>query len=568
MLKFGLALMATCLFSFAAQAGPPASLAALSQQFFTAEFQAFPTLATEMGEHRFDASVESVDQAAHQRHIARLEKISAQIRALDDTKLTPIERDDRDIFLGWIDGQLLEENQIQRWRHDPNLYVLLSLNTVDWLTVRAFAPAPERLDHVIAREKQLPRLLHDAKANLVEMPPIYIEMALENLRGARDFLQDSVPRAFAEVKNAQAQTELAAATRKAVAALADYQSFLETSQPRAGGNFALGREAYIGLLRSSLIGLSPEQVAAAGEAQRQKDRAQYDLLAAEIDPSHPDQAFQDIGADHPSADALVSTVRGQLDGLRRFITDRHIATIPTQQMPIVEATPVFRRAAIFGELDWPGPLEKQALASYYYVTPPDPASSAAEQESFMRLWNRSTLQDLSIHEALPGHFLQGLYRSQHRGWSNIRQIIHVFMAEEGWAHYAEQMMLDEGLSPNDPKARLAQLQMALLRDCRLIVSEKMHVEGMSLADATSMMKQSCAVTEAQAYKEARRGTEDPGYYCYTLGKLEIIKLREDVKQAEGSQFSLQSFHDRFLASGLVPISIIRREILGRDGPEL
>jgi len=549
-------------------AGAADSLARISEPFFDAELKAFPTLATEMGEHHYDRLVESVDSKAHDRHVTRLKAALAQIEALDGRRLTPRERDDRDIFVGWLNGQVLEETKIQTWRHNPNHYVQLGLNTVDWLIVRSFAPIEERLSSVIARERQLPRLLRDAKANLTDMPPIFIEMALENLRGATAFLQDSVPLAFAEVKDAKAKAALAGSTRAAVAALTDFQAFLEAERSSASGQFALGREAYIGVLRSSLIEASPEQVLAAGEAQRLKDRAAYDKISAEIDPAHPGQAFDEIGADHPTAADLIPTVRAQLSGLRQFIVDHHIATIPSTQMPIVEETPIFHRAEIFGELDWPGPLETKAIESYYYVTPPDPESSAAEQEKFLQLWNRSTLQDLSVHEALPGHFLQGLYRSRHQGWSKIREIIHVFMAEEGWAHYSEQMMLDEGLSAGQPAARLAQLQMALLRDCRLIASVKMHVFGMSLPEATELMRNSCAVTEAQAYKEARRGTADPGYFCYSLGKLEILKLREDVEKAEGTGFSLQNFHDRFLEAGLVPISIIRREILGRDGPEL
>jgi uncharacterized protein (DUF885 family) len=370
------------------------------------------------------------------------------------------------------------------------------------------------------------------------------------------------------VADPRLKDELSRVTVPAVAALQHYESFLRREQPRARGNFAIGREAYVALLRSSLIDASPEQVLSAGEAQLKRDREAYDAVARIINPSHPERALADISADHPTADTLIGTARAQLDDLRRFITDRHIATIPSPIMPEVQPTPAIRRAAVFGELDWPGPLETRATESYYYITLADPQAPANEQENFLRLWNYSTLQDLSVHEGLPGHFLQGLYRQSHDGWSMIREVIHVRMAEEGWAHYSEQMMLDEGLASGDPRARLAQLNMAMLRDCRLIDSVRMHVEGQSLANATTAMRENCSIGEVQAYREARRGTEDPGYFCYTLGKLEILKLREDVKQEEGVNFSLQRFHDRVLGAGLVPITIIRREILGRDGPSL
>jgi len=550
-----------------ARAGTP-SLAAISEAYFASEFRASPVFATETGVHDYDAQLDDVSPAGHAARAERLDAVLARVSALDPASLTPTERDDREIFIGWINGQLLEERTVQLWRHDPNRYVVFGLNAINWLIIRSFAPAADRLALVIARERLLPRMLHDAEANLTAMPPVYIEMALENLAGAGPFLERDVPAAFASVDDPQRQAQLRAAGKEAVAAFDRFREFLEGRKPTAHGQFAIGREAFIGLLRSSLIDATPEQVLAAGQAQLRRDRAAFDRVSAEVDRSHPERAYDDIGADHPSAAQLVSTVRAQVVELRRFIEQHHIATLPANVMPAVEETPAFRRAAVFGELDWPGPLETRATESYYYITPPNPADPAAEQEKMLRLWNRYTLQTVSVHEALPGHFLQGIYRQSHAGWSMIRQVIHVFMAEEGWAHYAEQMMVDEGLEAGNPRTRLAQLSMALLRDCRLVDAVQMHVNGVNLVDATRTMREDCAIPEVQAYKEARRGTEDPGYFCYALGKLEILKLREDVRKAEGPAFSLQRFHDRFLAAGLVPIMIIRRELTGRDDPSL
>ncbi len=545
-----------------------ATLAAISEAYFAAEFRASPVFATETGVHDYDAQLDDVSPQGHAARTGRLEAVLAQVTALDAATLSPIERDDREIFIGWIHGQLLEEQTVQLWRHDPNRYVVFGLNAVNWLIIRSFASPAERLSLVIARERLLPRMLHDAEANLTAMPPVYIEMALENLAGAAPFLERDVPAAFASVNDPRQQTALRDAAKEAVAAFERFRAFLEMRKPTAHGQFAIGRDAFVELLRSSLVDATPEQVLAAGEAQLKRDRAAFDRVSAEIDRSHPERAYEEIGADHPTAAQLVSTVRAQVVDLRRFIEQKHIATLPPNVMPTVEETPAFRRAAVFGELDWPGPLETRATESYYYITPPNPADPPAEQDKMLRLWNRYTLQTVSVHEALPGHFLQGIYRQSHSGWSMIRQVIHVFMAEEGWAHYTEQMMVDEGLDAGNPRARLAQLNMALLRDCRLVDAVKMHVEGVNLADATRTMREACAIPEVQAYREARRGTEDPGYFCYALGKLEILKLREDVRKEEGATFSLQRFHDRFLAAGLVPIMIIRRELLGRDDPSL
>jgi uncharacterized protein (DUF885 family) len=558
------ALFGICGSAFAAESG----LTAISEAFFAEQFKASPSFATAMGIHGHDGELDNVDKAAHQANVKRLQDALTKIQALDPSKMSPTERDDRAIFAGWINGQLLEERTVQMWRHNPDLYVGLGLSAVNGLVTRSFAPPAERLRLVISRERQLPRLLRDAKANLRDIPPIYIDMALENLDGAVEFLQQNIPDAFSDVGDAALKKDLAVSTKASVKAFTDFRAYLLTEKPKAHGNFAIGRDAFIGLLRADLVEATPEQVLAAGEAQLARDRAAFDKISAEIDPAHPAQAFDDIGADHPDSAHLIPTARDQLAGLRRFIEEKHIVTLPFPLAPEVKETPAFQRAMVFGEMDWPGPFETKATESYYYITPPDEKDTQAAQDKFMTLWNRPMLQNLSVHEALPGHFTQGLYLKAHPEWSMIRKAIQSYSTTEGWAHYSEQMMLDEGLSAGDVKVRLAQLSDALLRDCRLVDSIKMHVQGMSLEEATRTMLDRCAIPESEAYKEARRGTEDPGYYSYTLGKLEIQKLRQDVEKEEGASFSLQHFHDRFLGAGLVPVNIIRREILGKDGSSL
>jgi len=561
-----LALLA--LWSGAVSAADAPTLKSVSEAFFAEQAKASPSWATSMGWHQYDSKLDDVTKAAHAANVKRLEGVLASVNALDEQKMSPVEKDDKAIFVAWIGGQLLEEKTIQMWRRNPDQYVGLGLSAVNSLVTRSFAPQADRLKLVIARENAIPKMLKDAEALLADVPPVYIDMALENLEGAVQFLKVNIPDAFPEVKDAKLKAELAVSTEKSVAAFEGFKAALEKMKPNAHGQFALGREKFTGILRADLIEATPEQVLAAGEAQLARDRAAFDEVSKQIDAAHPENAFDDIGADHPPASALISTARDQLAGLRKFIEDHHIITLPYPLMPEVRETPEFQRAFVFGEMDWPGAFETKATESYYYITPPDAKDSPEEQEKFMRLWNRPLLQNLSVHEALPGHFTQGLYLKAHQDWSMIRKAIQSYTATEGWAHYTEQMMLDEGLSAGSAPAKLAQLSDALLRDCRLVDSIKMHVQGMSLDDAVKTMKDRCAVPDAEAFKEARRGVEDPGYFSYTVGKLEILKLREDVKAKEGANFSLQSFHDRFLGAGLVPVNIIRREILGVDGPSL
>lgn len=562
-----LALLAFCSGAAAYAADAP-TLKSVSEAFFAEQAKASPAWATSMGWHQYDAKLDDVTKAAHAANVKRLEAVLAKVSALDESTMTQIEKDDKAIFVAWIGGQLLEDKSIQMWRRNPDQYVGLGLSAINSLVTRSFASQEERMKLVVARENAIPKMLKDAEALLSDVPPVYIDMALENLEGAVQFLKVNIPAAFPEVTDAKLKAELAASTEKSVGAFEQFKTALEKMKPNAHGQFALGRDKFSGILKADLIDATPEQVLAAGEAQLAKDRAAFDQVSKQIDPQHPEKAFDDIGADHPAPKDLIPTARDQLAGLRKFIEDHHIITLPYPLMPEVRETPDFQRAMVFGEMDWPGPFETKATESYYYITPPDPKDSPEEQEKFMHLWNRPMLQNLSVHEALPGHFTQGLYLKAHQDWSMIRKAIQSYTATEGWAHYTEQMMMDEGLSAGSAPAKLAQLSDALLRDCRLVDSIKMHVQGMSLDDAVKTMKESCAVPDAEAFKEARRGVEDPGYFSYTVGKLEILKLRDDVKAKEGANFTLQSFHDRFLGAGLVPVNIIRREILGSDGPSL
>jgi len=310
-----------------------------------------------------------------------------------------------------------------------------------------------------------------------------------------------------------------------------------------------------------------DAVSLKNEAQFAKDHAAYLEAEKLIDPKNPTMALSDVEADHPDAAHLISTARDGLVNLQTFIGEHHIVDLPSQVLPTVAETPAFARAVIFGQLDPPGALETHATKAYYYITPPDSKSSPEKQASLLAYWNRPMLQNLTVHEALPGHFTQYLFQHANPGWSLERKLAGSYTTTEGWAHYTEQMMLEQGLSEGDPRYHLTQLQDALLRDCRLIASIKMHTGVMTVQQATDMMQTQCFQPSSVAPGEAKRGTNDPGYYSYTLGKLEILKLRADAQMKEGSAFNLTKFHDAFMNAGLVPVSIIRRE-MGVEGSAL
>jgi hypothetical protein len=536
------------------------SYQAIVKDYFATQWKLHPTNATAAGLHSWDDQIDDVSAAAHAQEVALLKGFKTKLQAVDGSALPLTDRDDRDVLVGEIDRTLLEDETIQLWRHDPGTYVNILTYAAFQLIERDFAPLPERMKNMIAREKLMPAMLAQGEKNLTDMPPVFIDVALDNLNGGIGFLSNDVPAAFKSVNDPALQKQLADSTKAAVAAANDFKAWLTAQKPGAHGSFMIGRDGLQKLLDSDLVDVPVEKVLAAGEAQLAKDRADYLATEKLVDPKNPDKAMAEVEADHPDAAHLISTAREGLVGLQNFIEQHHILTLPSQMLPEVAPTPPFARAVIFGQTDAPGALETHATKAYYFITPPDPTWPQARQDKLLSYFNRSFLQNLTVHEALPGHFTQYLFSRANPNWSLVRKLAGSYTTTEGWAHYSEQMMIEQGLSAGDPKAHLAQINDALLRDCRLIGSIKMHTGQLTMAQDVDMLEKQCFQSPAVAPGEAKRGTDDPGYYSYTLGKLEILKLRADAQKQEGAAFNLTKFHDAFMNSGLVPVSIIRKEM--------
>jgi len=264
-----------------------------------------------------------------------------------------------------------------------------------------------------------------------------------------------------------------------------------------------------------------------------------------------------LSADHPTASDLVASVARAVEEARRFAVERGLVTFPSEARPRIEETPAYARPAVFASMDTPGQYETRSLEAYYYVTPVEPDWTAEHREEHLRMFNRYTTAMIDVHEAYPGHFLQFLYAP--RFPTKVRKLLATTANVEGWAHYAEQMMLDEGFGGGDPRMRLAQLQEALLRDCRYVVAIKMHTQGMTVDEATRLFVEQGFQEPANAREEALRGTYDPMYIAYTLGKLQIQKLRDDYRARTGRD--LRAFHDAFVAQGGLPMELLRGVII-------
>ncbi len=402
-----------------------------------------------------------------------------------------------------------------------------------------------------------------------------METAIEVGNGSADFLERDLAKALTDVKDTALRAEFDAADNRAVTEMRGFVGFLkEQKLPHATVDFALDRDNFAKMLREGeLITQSPEEILEIGLAELQREQAQFAETAAKIDPKRkPIEVFNEIQSDHPTAQGLIPDTRKNLEAIRKFVIDNHIVSIPSKVRPRVEETLPFARAGSFASMDTPGPFETKATEAYYYVTPVEPTWTAKEKEDWLRAFNFYTSDVISIHEVYPGHYVQFLCMNASPA-TRLEKILGSYAFIEGWAHYSEQMLVDEGYGEAGPAAgnqpvalkaakyRLAQLDEAMLRLCRLCVSIKMHCQGMSLADGTKFFEDNCYYGEKPSYAEARRGTFDPGYANYTLGKLMILKLRKDYQAQEGAGYTLEKFHNEFLRYGTPPVPLLREILL-------
>jgi uncharacterized protein (DUF885 family) len=409
-------------------------------------------------------------------------------------------------------------------------------------------------------------MLAEARRNLDNPPRIYTQIALEQIDGNVSFFRDDVPAAFTAVTDAALRTEFEQVNGAVITALADYKKFLQGDVlARSNGDFAIGADTYRRALDADeMIDVPLEQLLAVAESDRQRNEAAFQAAARALDPARkPDAVLASLQSDHPAAGDLLETTQETLDTLRQFIVDHGIVTIPSSPPATVKETPPFMRSTTSASMDTPGPFERTPLQAFYNMTLPDSRWPRAQQNDFMRQWYPAAIANVSVHEVYPGHYLQFLYAKQFP--SDVRKVYGAATNSEGWAHYCEQMMVEQGFHRDDPKYRLAQLQDALLRDVRFIVGIRMHTQGMSVDEATKLFETEGHQPHPVAVSEAKRGTGDPLYGYYTMGKLMILKLRNDWFAKHGATATLQQFHDEFIRLGPLPLPLIRRAMLGEAG---
>ncbi len=548
----------------------------VAEEYIKGYFMARPLEGTALGLHEFDGKISDYSRLALDAELSRLHRFDDRLSKFDLAKLSPRHEIDIRILQAAIRKELFLREEMSVFEHNPMVYArAVDLNVY---IKRNFAPLEDRVRSIIAIERQVPNIMIAAKTNLSEvLPKPYVELAIQIAKGAADFLRKNLVAAIADLKDEQTRSDFTEANRRAVSALADYAAWLERDRlPKASPDFAIGEEKYKRMLsETELVDLAPAKVLEIGLAQLKTEQQAFVEAAKKIDPNKAaPEVYKQIQAEHPASENLISSIGNNLEQIRKFVIAHKLITIPSDVRARVRETPQYRRATSFASMDSPGPFERRATEAYYYVTPPENDWPAKQQEEWLTAFNYYASDVISIHEVYPGHYVQFLKLNASPA-TKVEKIFGSYAFIEGWAHYCEQMMTDEGYGGSSgPKAsdqeakhaakyRLAQSAQALLRLCRLCASIQMHTQNMSIEEATKFFRQNCYYEEKPAHAEAMRGTFDPGYLNYTLGKLQILKLRDDYKAQQGAQFSLQKFHNELLSHGMPPIRLLR-EIMLKD----
>ena len=553
---------------------------AVSEQYFHDVYFKFqPTTGTSAGLHEYDTQLEDYSVASLERQTNALKLYEKKLEAIDPSSLDEEPAADYKILLNNIRLGILENEVIRFWEKNPDNYSSGVTGSIFTLMERPYAPVNVRLRAAIAREKQIPQVFVEAKKNLKNPPKIYTEIALEQIDGDVSFFENDVPDAFKDATDPKAKAEFAKTNAAVVAALKEYGAWMKSDLlARSNGDFKFGADAFARALSyQEMVDIPLDHLLQIGMDDLHKNQAHFAEVAKEIDPTKtPQEELAELAGMHPAPADLLKAFHDRFDSEIAFIRSHHIITIPSDVQPTLEETPPFERATTQASMDSPGPFETGTTKAYFNVTLPDPKWDAAKTNEYMAAFNTGTIVSTSVHEAYPGHYVQFLWQNQFP--SKIRKLIEPATNVEGWAHYCEQMMLDEGYGKAVAKdereeklIRLGQLQDALMRDARFVVAIRMHTGvggAMSIEQAEEFFVKEGYQARPIAEVETKRGTSDALYLYYTLGKLEIMKLREDVKKKQGAAFSLQQFHDDLMRQGMAPIKVIRKAMLHDDSPVL
>ncbi len=569
--------MAAVLLGFSGCATSPlvsdAEFHALADEYLAGHLAWRPGTGMSLGLHQYDGRHPDLSRVSLAAEVRRLQAFQARLARVDPRKLRRTVQFDYRLLQSTIGAELFSFHGLKSYTRNPMTYAQ-ALDLTQYLK-RDYAPLTNRVRSIIHLEKQTPLIFSAARLNLERvLPRPLIETAIDIAEGNIAFLEKDLPVGVQALDDARLRAEFEAANKIALAETRNFIAWLKSERlPQADDNFALGETNYREMMRlTEHVNLSPAQLLEVGLRELKAEQQRFAEAARVIDPKQPaHDVFKAIQKEHPTAEGLLPDTRKNLEVIREFVVARNIVTIPSDVRVKVEETPPPFRRTSFASMDSPGVFETNATEAYYYVTPTEPEWPEKQKEEWLTAFNYYTTDVVTIHEAYPGHYVQFLALKESRA-SRLAKIFSSYAFVEGWAHYTEQMLLEEGFAAPGPngtrdeqvrlaKYRLAQSDEALLRLCRLACSIKLHTQGMTVDEATKFFMDNCYYEEKTARQEAVRGTFDPGYLNYTLGKLMILKLRADWKAQEGPLYSLHRFHDELLRHGAPPLPLLRERLL-------
>ncbi|GAC1422106.1 MAG: DUF885 domain-containing protein [Candidatus Velthaea sp.] len=538
----------------------------IADRYFAEFFAASPPSATSTGVHTYDAQLGSYAANDYAMQIARDKRYLRELDALEPASLSPDVALDRTLLVHALLDDVLLNAKMRVWQHKPDNYVGIASGAIFALISHEFAPPAVRMRRVIARENQIPAMFAQARANLRTCDKESADIAVDDAYGTVALLEKTVPETFAGQGDSALRAALRRSTYRASAATRAFARFVKAKfSAHPSGTYAIGAANYSARLKyEEAIDMPLARYLSIGSSALARTHAQLVATAQQIDPHASVQTVIDrVSKVHPRARDLIPAAQSDLVKLRAFLIAHHIIDLPSDANIKVTLTPEFERQTSVASMDTPGPLETVATKAYYNVTPVDPRDSKKIQAAYLESFNDFERPIISAHEVYPGHYTNYVI-DKHLPLSLTKKMLVSSSFSEGWAHYDEQMMVDEGWGDGDPRVRLMQLKEAILRNARYVVGVKLHTQGMTLAQAQKFFADQAFLDPADARIESRRGTQDATYGYYTLGKLEILKLRDDYKQKLGSDFTLAKFHAALLSHGSPPIPLLRPILLGES----
>ena len=525
--------------------------------------EVFPSQASLDGVHLHDDLLEDLSRPATDTHVHALAGFGRRLRQMDPASLPPTERVEHTIVTANIEARMFELEVVRGSDRNPQIYADTLGTSLASQALFAYAPEPERARRVVSKLRQVPRLVQAATDNIKDCPGIFVKIGLETWRGTLKFVESDLPRAFSELDDLHILGDLADASTEASHAIQGYINYLEHDlAPRAKASFRLGRENFEKKLKlEEGITLSAERLLAIALRELHEVQEEFRKVAGRLNGGDPMAAWRQTKEQHPEPGQLVAVAQAQVKELAEFLQRQPVVTLPDTEPIVVAPSPEFFRWA-FASMWTPGPFESKPSRAYYYLTDVDRTWPPERQQEHMRDFNIPTLWNISIHEVYPGHFVH--YQHLRQVTSKVRKS--TFFAPssfvEGWAHYCEHMMVEAGFRRGDQTIKLGQLAEALVRLARCVVGIRLHCEDLSVEQGMRFFRDEAFLEEATARREAERGTFDPTYLVYSIGKLMMLKLRRDYKEQLGGKFSMRTFHDAVLAQGNAPFWAHRRLLLG------